>query len=219
MSYQQKQLTHSVVMVRPHDFGFNEQTGADNEFQHRPTSDNSAIDISNKAMDEFEQMVRLLGKSGLEVLVLDKPDTTSTLPDAIFPNNWFSTREDGQLIIYPMKTQNRRDEVQPKELQLLLAEYHYSIKEIVDLQHLKPMEGTGSLIFHHPTATVFAALSERCDKDALDSFTDQFSYDAFSFSTASHLGQAIYHSNVLMSCGNDFAENVPYKLNNIFPII
>ena len=207
MTYKQTHLTHSIVMVRPHDFGFNEQTGIDNAFQHRPTSITEAESIRSKAMREFEQMVSLLNKSNLEVLVLDKPRTSEVLPDAIFPNNWFSTRADGQLFIYPMKTKNRQAEIQSRELTSLLAEYDYSVDLTTDLRknHLKALEGTGSLIFHHSTGTIFAALSERCNIDSLNYFATKYDYELFPFSTNSREGKPIYHTNVLMSCGEAFA--------------
>ncbi len=207
MTYKQKHLTDSIVMVRPHDFGFNEQTGIDNAFQHKPSSVNDAKSIANKAMHEFEQMVNFLDKANLEILVLDKPQTSEVLPDAIFLNNWFSTRTDGQIFIYPMKTDNRQAEVQPSELELLLNKYHYQISETIDLRdkNLKALEGTGSLIFHHPTGTLFAALSERCHIESLEYFATKYGYELISFSTSSQEGASIYHTNVLMSCGEDFA--------------
>ncbi|MCP3673298.1 MAG: hypothetical protein GY829_02335, partial [Gammaproteobacteria bacterium] len=191
----------------PHDFGFNEQTGVDNIFQHKPSSVNEAKSIANKAMHEFEQIVNLLDKSNLEILVLDKPQTSEVLPDAIFPNNWFSTRADGQIFIYPMKTANRQAEVQYTELKSLLTEHNYQISGTTDLRdkNLTALEGTGSLIFHHPSGTVFAALSERCHIESLEYFSTKYDYDLFSFATSSQEGTAIYHTNVLMSCGEDFA--------------
>ena len=134
MTYKQQHLTNSVVMVRPHDFGFNEQTGSDNEFQHQPVSISEARSVAKKAMDEFENMTNILANSGIEVLVLDKPESAISLPDAIFPNNWFSTTADGRLFIYPMKTQNRRAEVQSGELQSLLKTLNYRVTEVIDLR-------------------------------------------------------------------------------------
>ena len=216
MTYKQKHLTHSIVMVRPHDFGFNEQTGADNAFQHKPSSVNEAKSIAKKAMIEFEQMVSILDKANLEILILDKPETTDILPDAIFPNNWFSTRVDGQLFIYPMKTKNRLAEIQSTELKSLLTEHHYKISGTIDLRNeqLKALEGTGSLIFHHPTGTLFAALSERCHTESLEYFATKYDYELFSFSTSSQVGKSIYHSNVLMSCGEDFSVITDQVLTN-----
>ena len=99
------QLTDTLVMVRPVDFGFNEQTGADNEFQHRPAADE---DVTAKALMEFDLMVAKLREADLNILVLEKAADAVTTPDAIFPNNWFSTTAQGTVLLYPMFVENRR---------------------------------------------------------------------------------------------------------------
>jgi len=211
--YTQRQLTSSIIMVRPHDFGFNEQTGLDNEFQHRPSSAVEASDIARKSMSEFEQMVNKLDEAAVQILVLDKPDITESLPDAVFPNNWFSTTADGRVVIFPMKTPNRQLEVQKKTLIDLLSRYNYQVAQVIDLRKTlntgetstKALEGTGSLIFHYPSSSVFAALSERCDEGLLTQFSKQFDYEVFPFASRSNSGKPVYHTNVLMSCGKDFA--------------
>lgn len=217
---QSKHLTNSVVMVRPDDFAFNEQTGTDNAFQHRPRVSSEETIIRFQAMREFEKMVDVLSDAGLNVLLLDKTDTDGVefhtmLPDAVFPNNWFSTTREGRLFIYPMKTMNRQAEVQLGELKRLLLANHFRINDVVDLRNVsegnrpsaKPLEGTGALVFHHPTATIFAAISERCDPFELESYAATYGYDLFPIRTSSHnkSGIPIYHTNVFLSCGEDFA--------------
>ena len=85
------QLAQAVVMVRPVDFGFNEETALDNEFQQK--LDDSAK-VTEQALVEFEGMVKRIKAAGIEVLVLEKADTDYVTPDAVFPNNWFSTSQD-----------------------------------------------------------------------------------------------------------------------------
>ncbi|WP_168204012.1 arginine deiminase-related protein [Aliikangiella coralliicola] len=195
-------------MVRPTDFGYNEQTGQDNEFQNKPV-DSQANEITQKALGEFSQMVEQLESHGIEILILEKQQTTQKLPDAIFPNNWFSTREDGNIFIYPMKTPNRRAEIQIEPLQNSLKSKGYTIKNVIDLRQEFTsdsfLEGTGSLIFHHPTGQVFAALSERCHQSALIQFADKYQYQLSTFETSTASGKPVYHTNVLMSCGESFA--------------
>ncbi len=219
--YKQRHLSQSVVMVRPNDFGYNEQTGEDNEFQHRPDASQSSLEIKDKALAEFDDMALSLDNKGIEVLSLETPQRSVLLPDAIFPNNWFSTRDDGSLIIYPMKTENRRAEVQVKELSKLLRDHGYQINKTIDLrnfiqilddadqQHdslIPPvLEGTGSLIFHHQQSDLYAAISERCEQEALAQYAEQFNYHLFPMTTQSFDGKPIYHTNVLMSCGESFA--------------
>jgi len=209
-------LTSSVIMVQPIDFGFNEQTGTDNEFQCRP-SFSELENINYLVADEFNGTINTLQSLGVETLVLGKTHTKANLPDAIFPNNWFCTRNNGtntasnsgEIHIFPMKTQNRQDEVQVTQLSNLAHRAGYHLDKIVDLRTKlttgSVLEGTGSLIFHHPSQTLFAALSERCQRAPLEQYSQQFGYRLVSFETASANGAPIYHTNVLMSCGRDFA--------------
>jgi len=204
------QTTNSVIMVCPVDFCYNEQTGEDNEYQNRPNISELKT-ISRNANQEFDLTIECLQKHGIEVLTLEKKHTNHILPDAVFPNNWFSTQTNGRLIIYQMKTANRQAEVQLPQLEKLLTNSGYKISEICDLREFNSksdsgiLEGTGSLIFHHPSNQLFAALSERCQQNALTNFADKFNYSLTQFETSSHTGSPIYHTNVLMSCGKDFA--------------
>lgn len=204
----QYQTTNSVVMVRPHDFGYNEQTGKDNEFQHKP-GQIKPEEVTLAALNEFSAMESRLSDHHIEVIVLEKNHTRQKLPDAIFPNNWFSTRSDGKLFIYPMKTPNRQAEVQVEQLVSKFTETGYNVNEVVDLRQQLPqgsiLEGTGCLIFHHPTAHLFVAHSERCEPQPLASFSQSYGYQLMPFETVSQHGSAVYHTNVLMSCGEDFA--------------
>ncbi|MCW9000438.1 MAG: arginine deiminase-related protein, partial [Kangiellaceae bacterium] len=203
----QNHLTDAIIMVRPIDFGFNEQTGQDNEFQHKPDTTQTEA-VRAKANQEFEQMVAKIKSRGISVTVLEKKHTTDQLPDAVFPNNWFSTRENGEIFVYPMKTINRQAEVQIEQLQSAVTQEGFDVKRITDfrgsLAHLGALEGTGSLIFHHPTGRLFAAISERCTAEALKQFAEQNRYELIAFQTQSTKGAPIYHTNVLMSCGEDF---------------
>jgi len=64
--------TDTVLMVRPHDFGFNEETGQDNEFQH--PLELSETEINQNANAEFQAMVDTLRQEGVTVLILEKPN-------------------------------------------------------------------------------------------------------------------------------------------------
>lgn len=206
--YTQEHLTHSVIMAKPVDFGYNEQTSIDNQFQHKPNQ-SLTNKITQMAMAEFEAMVDKLTQYNIEVLVLDKSPTNQKLPDAIFPNNWFSTRSDGSLFIYPMKAENRQAEVQVSPLVKLLSQSGYQVSNMVDLRQKLPqasiLEGTGSLVFHHPSGNLYATLSERCGRQALMSFCDSYHYQLSSFESSGEYKTPIYHTNVLMSCGENFA--------------
>lgn len=202
------QLTSSVVLVQPLDFAYNEQTGLDNEFQSRP-SRSELKNLSKVIFNEFDHTIEVLNSFGIETLVLAKQHTHKNLPDALFPNNWFSTNNQGELHIYPMKTQNRQDEVQISQLSNLLSSANYSVHQTFDLRQSilqgLILEGTGSLIFHHPSKMIFSAISERCQKQAVKAYASEFEYELNCFDTLSENNSPIYHSNVMMSCGEDFA--------------
>ena len=194
-------------MVRPLDFGYNEQTGQDNEFQHKPDADPETI--RGMALKEFDAMVENLSSHKIEVIVLEKSHTNESLPDAVFPNNWFSTRQDGTLFIYPMKTPNRQAEVNLAELQHQFTSNGYLVRDVIDLRKSLPsdraLEGTGSIIFHHPSGQIYAAISERCEASAIQHYADTYRYRLNTFNSQSANGSPIYHTNVLMSCGESFA--------------
>lgn len=215
--------TDTILMVRPYDFGFNEETGLDNQFQKR--LDLSEQEINTRANAEFQAMVDTLRAEGVTVLILEKPepDAKSTyakstdgkkipgkLPDAIFPNNWFSTEHDGTLITYPMAAMNRRHERRPEDVEKLLRANGYKIRNVINVGQLDEtdrfLEGTGSMIIDHRAEVVYAARSNRCDEEQFDNFIRlRFYEQGILFNTRSSKGTPIYHTNVMMSIGDKFA--------------
>lgn len=204
----QGQLARAVVMVRPHDFAFNEQTGADNVFQHRlqlPPAQVTAL-----ALAEFDAMAQRLSDRGVEVLVLEKSPDGYPTPDAVFPNNWFSTSADGSLHVYPMHTLNRRRERRVEELCQLLLNHGYEVEQVVwaghPLEEELILEGTGVMVFDHPRKRVYAARSQRCHPGALYRYARRRGLEAVQlFDTVDSRGVPIYHTNVMMSVGEGFA--------------
>ena len=95
---QRRQNTGRVLMVRPAFFGFNEDTASNNHFQQRPLSPD---DLTHKAQEEFDAYVSLLRNAGVEVIVVQDNNEPPT-PDAVFPNNWFSSHVTGELVLYPL---------------------------------------------------------------------------------------------------------------------
>lgn len=201
------QLTDTVLMVRPNDFSFNEQTATDNEFQNIP--DESADIINQKAMNEFSEMVNKLKLEGINVLVLEKSNQIKT-PDAVFPNNWISTEHDGTIITYPMATPNRRDEKkQLSATEKLLKEKGFKISNIVNIgsdnEEKLFLEGTGSMIIDHYERTVYVAESVRSNPQQLENFCKQRNYKSILFQAKSSNNKPVYHTNVIMSIADKFA--------------
>ena len=76
------QSTNTILMVKPSGFRFNEETAVNNHFQIADES-KTVAQIQNKAVNEFDSMVSLLQKNGVEVIVIDHDNGAET-PDAVF---------------------------------------------------------------------------------------------------------------------------------------
>ncbi|WP_088328399.1 arginine deiminase-related protein [Lacimicrobium sp. SS2-24] len=203
-----QQTTSVLVMVPPVDFAFNTQTGADNGFQHQLSL--SHQQVQQQAMAEFEQMVSTLNDAGLEILVFHQPQNPhKPMPDAVFPNNWFTTRDDGTLSLYPMATQNRQWEVQGQALSQFLQLKGYTTRAIEDIrtqaQEGEYLEGTGVMVFDHPRKRIYAARSKRCHGRLLAHYAKTYDYQLYDFDTQLSSGEPVYHTNVMMSVGEGVA--------------
>ncbi|ENM5900062.1 amidinotransferase [Vibrio mimicus] len=201
------QNARAVVMVPPKEFGFNAQTAQDNAFQNPLAL--SGETILQRAMAEFNAMVSGLRQAGVEVVVFDYPLANSETPDAVFPNNWFSTTEAGELFLFPMACANRRLEVRPQALVERLQQHgfavikQHSLLAFTDQQAF--LESTGVMVIDHPNRTIYAGLSQRCDREVLEVYAEQIGYSrVVSFQTRLPSGSPIYHTNVMMAIGERF---------------
>jgi hypothetical protein len=95
-----KQITNSIVMVRPIAFCFNAQTAANDFFQNDLGEKKDIVEA--KALIEFDGFVGKLRGKGITVHVIQDDDSVFATPDSIFPNNWFVSLEDGKLVLCPM---------------------------------------------------------------------------------------------------------------------
>lgn len=197
-----RHLASSVVMVPPIAFQYNTETGQDNEFQQQPLVDQQSLKES--VMAEFMAMSKKLSDLGVGVIEFDnkKEDT----PDAVFPNNWFSTDTRGNLYLYPMLCANRQREVLPNELICALEEAGFVISRTVDFRGDDAIfEGTGALIIDHQKNIGFCALSQRADKKLVNKIRTELGLnDIVCFNTQTSAGLAVYHTNVLMSVGPEY---------------
>ncbi len=143
-------------------------------------------------------MVQQLQKQGVEVVVIND-SIHPKKPDAIFPNNWFSTHDDGTCILYPMLHQNRRIERRADIIQQVCK----SPEHIIDLSYLEKenlyLEGTGSLVLDHEFKIAYAVISPRTSLEALTIFEAKTGYKVVSFSAFDRAQQPIYHTNVVMA--------------------
>ncbi len=201
-----------ILMVRPYQFYFNQQTASNNFFQ-------SNINIENAnglAIAEFDTMVEKLGAHQILVKVIQDTQNPST-PDSIFPNNWISTHADGTLCLYPMFAENRRAERKLSVIEFLHS--NFTIKDVLDLTHFekqgKFLEGTGSMVLDHQNKIAYGCLSERLDKEAFISWCDKMQFKPIAFKAVDDKVQPIYHTNVMMCMANQFVviclESIPNK--------
>lgn len=202
------QTTNTILMIEPVRFGFNYQTAVNNYFQ-QPLNDQS-IDIQQLALTEFKNMVQQLRANGINILVVKDTEQPHT-PDSVFPNNWISFHEGGQVVLYPMFAQNRRTERRNDILQLI-EDQGRIINNVVDFTFWEEqglfLEGTGSMILDRQNKIAYAALSERTDKSVFLQFCEVFGFKPVCF-TANQLVNnqrlAIYHTNVMMCLANEYA--------------
>ena len=199
----------AVVMVPPDDFGFNEETAGDNAWQARPAL--SQADVRASAQREFEGFASVLEAHGIQVMRLEKdPSRAVITPDAVFPNNWFSTTSEGTIVIFTAATPSRRAERRPVDLEKLLEDHGYDIRSYVYIgkieESVRVLEGTGSMVFDHVGRKAYAGRSSRTHPEAFFEFTRLREHtEALLFETRDSSGHPIYHTNVMMSIGQGFA--------------
>lgn len=197
-------------MVRPHSFRKNEETATNNHYQ-RDIAQASPEEIIERAQEEFDGLVDQLKAAGVEVVVFDEAEPHET-PDALFPNNWVSTHDDGTVALYPMFAPNRRTERREDVPLVLEHQFGFDVRQIIDFtefeSHNKFLEGTGSIVLDRVNRKAYAALSDRTDARALEHFCDQLDFEpvAFqAFQTVDNQRLPIYHTNVMMSIGSGYA--------------
>jgi hypothetical protein len=198
------QSADSVLMIRPARFYPNPETEADNAFQRAANRD--ADMLTTAAREEFEAAVRALRAAGVEVHVFDDSPYPEK-PDAVFPNNWISTHHDGRIILFPMCSALRRGERRGDIIEELRSRYRVS--EVVDYSAFENegcyLEGTGSLVLDHVNKIAYVALSSRSSPRMVERFAGDFGYEPVIFTSIGPDGRPIYHTNVMMCIGTDFA--------------
>ena len=200
------QATNSILMIRPINFGYNEETANDNHYQIK----NSIIKNSNEsAQNEFDNMVKNLKQNGISVHVFQDDENDYT-PDSIFPNNWISFHENGDVGLYPMYAKNRRLERRPEVLKFL-EEEGFGIENIVDYSGAesenKFLEGTGSMILDRENRVAYCSISNRSNEDLFIEFCEDFEFTPVLFNSFQSVGNdrlPIYHTNVMMCVATDY---------------
>ncbi len=203
------QTTNSILMIRPVAFRMNEQTAVNNYYQ-KVVDGLLPATVNVKAQQEFDAFVDKLRAVGIQVIVVE--DTTaSDTPDSIFPNNWISFHENGDVVLYPMFAENRREE-RREDILDIVEDSGFLINEIMDYTSAETdefyLEGTGSIVLDRQNGKAYCALSPRADEELFIEFCEDFEFYPVifeAFQTVSEERKLIYHTNVMLCIGETFA--------------
>ena len=203
------QTTNSILMIRPVAFRMNEQTAVNNYYQ-KVIDGLLPATVNAKAQQEFDTFVAKLKAVGVNVIVVEdtlNPDT----PDSIFPNNWISFHENGDISLFPMFAKNRRLE-RREDILDILEERGFIIDNIMDYTSAEDddffLEGTGSILLDRANGKAYCALSPRADEELFIEFCEDFDLNPIifeAFQTVNEERKLIYHTNVMMCIGETYA--------------
>ena len=203
------QTTNSILMIRPVAFRMNEQTTVNNYYQ-KVIDGLLPATVNAKAQQEFDAFVAKLKSVGVDVIVVEdtlNPDT----PDSIFPNNWISFHENGDISLFPMFAENRRLE-RREDILDILEEKGFIIENIMDYTSAEEdnfyLEGTGSILLDRANGKAYCALSPRADEELFIEFCEDFDLNPIifeAFQTVNGERKLIYHTNVMMCIGETYA--------------
>ena len=203
-----KQITNTVLMVRPVRFRMNEETVVNNYFQEEMDLKNE--EINRQAQQEFDAFVHKLREVGVKVIGVDDIYEQNT-PDSVFPNNWITFHQNGNVAIYPMFAENRRRE-RREDILDKVEEDGFLIENVYDYTDAEQenifLEGTGAMVLDRVHRKAYCALSPRADEELFIEFCEDFEYTPVIFKAYQKVDGKqvpIYHTNVMMALGKDFA--------------
>jgi hypothetical protein len=204
-----QQVTNTIFMVRPISFRMNKETALNNYYQQELSGTLSST-INTKAQKEFDNFVKILTEKGIKIIVIQDTKNPDT-PDAIFPNNWISLHENGDIALYPMFAKNRRLE-RREDILNILEEEGFCIENCIDYSEAEKegyiLEGTGSMVLDRQNRKAYCALSARANEDLFIEFCEDFEYTPVLFTanqSVENSRKPIYHTNVMMSIAETFA--------------
>ena len=222
-------LTNTLLLIEPNHFTANPDTIDTNFYQEKVTEN---IDTQKLAKQEFDLLVKKLKENSIKTIVLTaqrKDGKEPITPDALFPNNWISFHSNSgkKAVLYPMCGENRRLERRNDAIEEA-QKLGFQIDEIIDLTDFENqnsfLEGTGSLVLDRENKMAYACLSQRTDRKLIDTFCKKMNYESVVFTSEQETNEGwklIYHTNVMMSVGENIAvvclESIrnEYERNNL----
>ena len=147
----------------------------------------------------------MLRENGINIIVCEN-DKSKNLSDDVFPNNWISFHND-KYVIHSMYAESRRKEKNKSFIDklnnngfnyTLLNDYTNYEEENVFL------EGTGSVVLDRTNKVAYCSISKRSDQGLFEKFCNDIGYSPVTFTSYDSKGGIVYHTNVMMSIGDDF---------------
>ena len=196
-------------MIRPLAFNYNVQTAVNNHYQNANDFASNSNQINLTAQTEFDNFVLKLRSFGVDVIVFQDDDKFDT-PDSVFPNNWISFHSNGDIALYPMFAENRRNE-RREDVVKYIEKNRYLINDVIDYSSAEEsnifLEGTGSIVLDRLNRKAYCAVSERSNEELLIEFCEDFEYTPVVFNAFQSVNEArelIYHTNVMMCVADNF---------------
>jgi hypothetical protein len=194
----------TVLMVRPVRFGYDTETSGTNTFQQQAVS--IPEDIQSQALKEFDQLAAMLRQQGINIIIAEDTHEPHT-PDSIFPNNWISFHDTGLAVLYPMLAQNRRLERRTDIIDIIKKNFQLDmLHDMSTSEQLQQyLEGTGSIVFDYVNRLAFASISQRTHRSLVYALCEKLEYKPVIFTAVDRNGLPVYHTNVVMCIGGQFA--------------
>ena len=195
-----QQSTNHILLIEPAEFYSNSETAGTNHYQHND-SELSKDAILEKALDEFWSFKSTLVSNGINITTLQGQ---IGCPDNIFPN-WAATYEDRTMHLFSMLAKNRRKEKSAEHISLLEKTYQLTMDFSEFEDRAIFLEGTSSMVFDRVNKIAYTGLSPRTNEDLAKIWGERYGYEMVFFNTESHVGQPIYHSDVIMYIGTEMS--------------
>ncbi|MFL2592690.1 MAG: amidinotransferase [Cryomorphaceae bacterium] len=198
------QITKNILMIRPSSFGYNEDTSKDNFFQSKVDNMNDN-EIQLAAIHEFENMCSILRDHGINIILCENKKNKK-LSDDVFPNNWISFHKD-KYVIHSMYAESRRKEKNKSFIEILKNNgFNYSLLNDYSIYEEDEvfLEGTGSVVLDRTNKVAYCSISKRSDFNLFEKFCQDIGYSPITFKSYDSKGGIVYHTNVMMSIGDDF---------------
>ena len=220
-------------MIRPVRFSYNSQTAVNNAFQESGIPEELSQRQALKEFDAYVEMLRNEGIEVMVVEDTATPHTPDSIfPNnwlSLHSADELADAGSRVAVLYPMFAENRRAERRQDIIEALTGAVAPSCTgdalapsctdaadapscataALLDLTSYEKrnlfLEGTGSLILDRNEHLAYACQSPRTCEEVLEEWSSKMGYDYFLFHAEDMNGNPIYHTNVMMSVGEQLA--------------